>query len=173
MNCDDNSYPSSSSRAVPGGTAALNRESFNGKMRDEFLAREIFYSLKEAEILIEIWRRQYNTNKPHSALGYRSPAPAALVLQTVPQSETGGALIDLPIRQVQEHPIFHTDAKGCLKLLEVPVRGDAALELNAMTEDEYLRFVLVEMENVHPGIGKDYEVGNRKGQQATKELFEM
>lgn len=58
-------------------------ESFNGKMRDELLAREIFYSLKEAQILIEMWRRQYNTIRPHSALGYRPPAPAAFVLQPV------------------------------------------------------------------------------------------
>lgn len=56
-------------------------ESFNGKMRDELLAREIFYSLKEAQILIEMWRRQYNTIRPHSALGYRPPAPAAFVVQ--------------------------------------------------------------------------------------------
>ena len=56
-------------------------ESFNGKMRDELLAREIFYSLKEAQILIEMWRRHYNTIRPHSALGYRPPAPAAIVVQ--------------------------------------------------------------------------------------------
>jgi putative transposase len=46
-------------------------ESFNGKMLNELLAREIFYSLKEAEIVIEMWRRQYKTIRPHSALGYR------------------------------------------------------------------------------------------------------
>ena len=56
-------------------------ESFNGKMRDELLAREIFYSLKEAQVLIEMWRRQYNTIRPHSALGYRPPAPAAIQIQ--------------------------------------------------------------------------------------------
>jgi transposase InsO family protein len=56
-------------------------ESFNGKMRDELLAREIFYSLKEAQILIEMWRKYYNTVRPHSALGYRPPAPAAIVIQ--------------------------------------------------------------------------------------------
>lgn len=56
-------------------------ESFNGKMRDELLAREIFYSLKEAQVLIEMWRRQYNTIRPHSALGYRPPAPAAVYVQ--------------------------------------------------------------------------------------------
>ena len=52
-------------------------ESFNGKLRDELLDREIFYTLTEAKVLIEQWRRQYNTVRPHSALGYRPPAPAA------------------------------------------------------------------------------------------------
>jgi putative transposase len=52
-------------------------ESFNGKLRDECLNGEIFYSLKEAEIVIEKWRVEYNTRRPHSSLGYRPPAPAA------------------------------------------------------------------------------------------------
>ena len=50
-------------------------ESFNGKLRDELLDREIFYTLTEAKLLIERWRRVYNTVRPHSALGYR-PARA-------------------------------------------------------------------------------------------------
>ena len=50
-------------------------ESFNGKLRDELLNGEIFYSLKEAQIVIEQWRKHYNTVRPHSALNYRSPAP--------------------------------------------------------------------------------------------------
>jgi transposase InsO family protein len=50
-------------------------ESFNGKLRDELLNGEIFYTLKEAKILIERWRHHYNTVRPHSALGYRPPAP--------------------------------------------------------------------------------------------------
>jgi putative transposase len=54
-------------------------ESFNGKLRDELLDREVFYSLGEAEVLIERWRRHYNTMRPHSALGYRSPAPEAVL----------------------------------------------------------------------------------------------
>ena len=54
-------------------------ESFNGKLRDELLDREIFYTLTEAKILIERWRREYNTVRPHSALGYRSPAPKAVM----------------------------------------------------------------------------------------------
>ena len=56
-------------------------ESFNGKMRDELLNLEIFYSLKEAQVLIEMWRRHYNTVRPHSALGYRPPVPAAILVQ--------------------------------------------------------------------------------------------
>ena len=56
-------------------------ESFNGKMWDELLAREIFYSLKEAQVLIEMWRKHYNTVRPHSSLGYKPPAPATIVVQ--------------------------------------------------------------------------------------------
>ncbi len=52
-------------------------ESFNGKLRDECLNGEIFYSWKEAQVVIEQWRVEYNTIRPHSALGYRPPAPAA------------------------------------------------------------------------------------------------
>jgi len=52
-------------------------ESFNGKLRDECLNGEIFYSLQEAQIVIEWWRVEYNTRRPHSALGYRPPAPLA------------------------------------------------------------------------------------------------
>jgi putative transposase len=54
-------------------------ESFNGKLRDELLNREIFYSLKEAQVLIEQWRRHYNEVRPHSSLGYRPPAPQVIV----------------------------------------------------------------------------------------------
>jgi putative transposase len=50
-------------------------ESFNGKLRDECLNGELFYSLKEAQIVIEQWRVHYNTWRPHSSLGYRPPAP--------------------------------------------------------------------------------------------------
>ncbi len=52
-------------------------ESFNSKMRDELLNREIFYTLQEAQILIERWRNEYNHFRPHSSLGYRPPAPQA------------------------------------------------------------------------------------------------
>lgn len=54
-------------------------ESFNGKLRDELLNREIFYTLKEAQILIERWRKHYNTIRPHSSLGYKPPAPVTFL----------------------------------------------------------------------------------------------
>lgn len=53
-------------------------ESFNGKLKDELLDREIFYTLREAQVLIEQWRRHYNTVRPHSSLGYRPPAPQTM-----------------------------------------------------------------------------------------------
>jgi transposase InsO family protein len=53
-------------------------ESFNGKLRDELLDREIFDTAFEAKVLIERWRIDYNTHRPHSALGYRPPAPEAI-----------------------------------------------------------------------------------------------
>ena len=53
-------------------------ESFNGKLRDELLAREQFDTLLEAKVLVERWRQHYNTVRPHSSLGYRAPAPEAI-----------------------------------------------------------------------------------------------
>jgi len=53
-------------------------ESFNGKLRDELLNREIFYTIEEARVLIENWRKEYNTVRPHSSLGYKPPAPEAV-----------------------------------------------------------------------------------------------
>jgi putative transposase len=54
-------------------------ESFNSRLRDELLDGEIFYSLKEAQIVIESWRRHYNAVRPHASLGYRPPAPEVFV----------------------------------------------------------------------------------------------
>lgn len=59
-------------------------ESFNGKLRDELLNREIFYTLREAQVLIEAWRRHYNAVRPHSALGWKPPAPENIVLPAWP-----------------------------------------------------------------------------------------
>ena len=52
-------------------------ESFNGKLRDELLNGEIFTTLKEAQVLTELWRREYNQVRPHSSLGYKPPATEA------------------------------------------------------------------------------------------------
>jgi putative transposase len=57
-------------------------ESFNGKLRDELLNLETFTTLEEAKVLIEQWRREYNQIRPHSALGYRPPAPEAILITT-------------------------------------------------------------------------------------------
>ena len=61
-------------------------ESFNARLRDELLNGEIFYSLKEARVIIEQWRRHYNTIRPHSSLNWRPPAPEGIIPvdQTVP-----------------------------------------------------------------------------------------
>ena len=52
-------------------------ESFNGKLEDELLNREEFATLKEAKVLVEDWRQEYNHRRPHSSLGYRTPAAFA------------------------------------------------------------------------------------------------
>lgn len=71
-------------------------ESFNGKLRDELLAREWFDTLLEAKVLIERWRRHYNTVRPHSSLGYLPPAPAAIqplsIASATPQQSKGAGL---------------------------------------------------------------------------------
>ena len=54
-------------------------ESFNARLRDELLDREIFYSLREAQVIIESWRRHTNTVRPHGSIGYRPPAPEVFV----------------------------------------------------------------------------------------------
>lgn len=72
-------------------------ESFNGKLRDELLNGEIFYTLREAKVLIERWRRHYNTIRPHSSLGYRPPAP-----ETIAPAEACSAPLRSP-QLAQEH----------------------------------------------------------------------
>ncbi len=54
-------------------------ESFNARLRDELLDGDIFYTLKEAQVVIEQWRHHYNTIRPHSSLGYRPPAPETII----------------------------------------------------------------------------------------------
>ncbi len=71
-------------------------ESFNAQLRDELLDGEIFYSLQEARIVIEGWRRHYNTRRPHSALAYKAPAPEVALWPAPPA-----------IRTVAPKPVMH------------------------------------------------------------------
>ena len=61
-------------------------ESFNGKLRDELLNRELFDTLWEVQVLTEQWRHEYNHQRPHSALGYRPPAPEAILTSSAPSA---------------------------------------------------------------------------------------
>jgi transposase InsO family protein len=70
--------PPTSPRAVPPWENGFI-ESFNARLRDELLDGEIFYSLREAQVVIESWRRHYNQVRPHASLGYKAPAPEVVV----------------------------------------------------------------------------------------------
>jgi transposase InsO family protein len=72
-NWDEGVYASSLNPGSPWENGYI--ESFNGKLRDERLSREISTTLTEAKVLIEQWRREYNRVRPHSSLGYRPSAP--------------------------------------------------------------------------------------------------
>lgn len=76
-------------------------ESFNGKLRDELLNREIFNTLFEAQVLIERWRHHYNHRRPHSSLGYRPPAPGAWL---IPPPDTRSASLWLRGRPAGPEP---------------------------------------------------------------------
>ena len=80
-------------------------ESFNSKLRDEFLNSESFYSMKELRVLAERWRRHYNTVRPHSSLGYRPPAPEAWMI-----NNTGHGEVETATR----FPLLHTPDGGYL-----------------------------------------------------------
>lgn len=67
-------------------------ESFNGKMRDELLDRELFYTLKEAGTLIDMWRKEYNHIRPHSSLGGKPPVPLAILPSYEVQKKIYGLL---------------------------------------------------------------------------------
>lgn len=79
-------------------------ESFNSKTRDEFLKGEIFYSLKEVRVLTERWRTYYNTERPHSSLGYRPPAPAAWKTEARPGCGK--------VESKERFPLSHTHCYG-------------------------------------------------------------
>jgi transposase InsO family protein len=72
-------------------------ESFNGKMRDELLNGEMFDTILEARVVTEQWRRQYNQRRPHSALGYRPPAPETILPVQMNQLDLNKELTIIPI----------------------------------------------------------------------------
>lgn len=80
-------------------------ESFNFKLRDEFLNGEIFYSIKELRVLAERWRVHYNTVRPHSSLGYRPPAPEAWLTNNMGCGE---------VETATRFPLLHTPDGGYL-----------------------------------------------------------
>ena len=86
-------------------------ESFNGKLRDELLDREIFTTLHEAQVLIERWRVHYNTKRPHSSLGYKPPAP-----QTILPTPSRMAYATLQPSLMEEH---NHDQRLTLKLVPI------------------------------------------------------
>jgi transposase InsO family protein len=67
-------------RSEPPGSPWKNGcvESFNGNLRDELLSGEILDTLKEAKVIIEMWRKRHNNVRPHRSLGYRPPAPGTI-----------------------------------------------------------------------------------------------
>ena len=77
-------------------------ESFNARLRDELLNGEIFYSLKEAQIVIEGWRCHYNTIRPHSSLGYQPPAPEVELWPAAPPRQAPPA-----IPTIAPRPVMH------------------------------------------------------------------
>ncbi len=81
-------------------------ESFNGKLRDELLNGELFTSLTEAKVVTEDWRMAYNHRRPHSSLGYETPAAYAAKVRGLPSSATpvgtGSATLRLPQRAMDE-----------------------------------------------------------------------
>ena len=82
-------------------------ESFNRKLRDELLDREVFYTLAEARVLIGAWRRHYTTARPHSALGYRPPAPETIGPPSgaAPCMPSGSSALRLPSSMAQKGPM--------------------------------------------------------------------
>ncbi len=80
-------------------------ESFNARLRDELLDGEIFYSLKEAKVVIESWRRHYNTLRPHGSLGYKPPAPEVFV-PAMPMRAASSPQPTAPSR-LAERPSLH------------------------------------------------------------------
>ena len=79
-------------------------ESFGGRFRDELLNAELFADLREAKALSSMWRNDYNHCRPHSSLGYRTPAEFAASLAGPPLRLGAAPLAYAPAQQAMEHP---------------------------------------------------------------------
>ena len=101
-------------------------ESFNGKLRDELLAREIFYTRLEAKVLIERWRQHYNEVRPHSSLGYRPPAPQAVMTR----ERTAPPVLTPAHRAALTPPVRMTSGSACGVLGAPPQTPPGALPLD-------------------------------------------
>ena len=82
-------------------------ESFNGKLRDELLDREVFYTLLEVRVLTNQYRQTYDGIRQHSSLGYRPPAPDTILL-----ADRVPVLVGLTQRVVQPLGIGHSVGRG-------------------------------------------------------------
>ena len=82
-------------------------ESFNARLRDELLDGEIFYSLREAEVVIESWRRHYNQVRPHASLGYRAPAPEVIMPAPAIATTAARRPASPPTPGVAQRPVMH------------------------------------------------------------------
>jgi hypothetical protein len=109
-------------------------ESFNSKLRVELLDGEIFYNLAEARVVIEAWRRHYNTKRPHSSLGYCPPVPEVVQGPAPPTAghPGGGAETRHAIRMKPDHPI---GAGHTFALLNASARQ---VELALPLDDQHL-----------------------------------
>jgi putative transposase len=106
-------------------------ESFNGKLRDELLNTEIFTTLHEAQVLIERWRRHYNTKRPHSALGYKPPAPETILISADPPAYATLLFRHINRRispPIDQHASYELNTKGDL----VCSRGGAAVDFSCV-----------------------------------------
>ena len=82
-------------------------ESFNARLRDELLDGEVFYSLQEARVVIESWRRHYNAVRPHASLGYRSPAPEVFVPALATRTATPSPPASPTTPLMAPRPVMH------------------------------------------------------------------
>ena len=82
-------------------------ESFDARLRDELLDGEIFYSLREAQVVIESWRRHYNAVRPHASLGYRAPAPEVFVPALATRTATPSPPASPTTPLMAPRPVMH------------------------------------------------------------------